>query len=263
METEKYPSYGNWVSANMIRKFIAVFVMIGIVDAALWFLEDWLWLKILFAFFTVFILACIVYFHRARRWFAADGGDIQNKVLDLLVSYIHWNGNGIALDIGCGSGALTIRLAKKYDEANITGVDYWGGGWGYGQKQCEENAVIEGVADRTEFRQASAAKLPFSDDSFDLVVSNLTFHEVRDSKSKLDLVKEALRVLKRGGGFVFQDLFLLKSFYGTTDELTAAVRTMGVNNLHFVDTSKSSFIPKALKLPFMVGAMGLLYGEKQ
>lgn len=35
-------------------------------------------------------------------------------------------GNGKISDIGCGTGALTIRCAKKYEHADLTGMDYWG-----------------------------------------------------------------------------------------------------------------------------------------
>lgn len=258
------PQYGNWVSTQLVKKFLILFLIFGMIDTVIWTcLQGWLPLKIILTLAVAFSLLCTIYFYYTRKLFAADGGNIQNKVLDLLVSQIDWDGKGKALDIGCGSGALTIKLAKKYNEASITGIDYWGGAWGYFQKQCEENASIERVIDKTEFLQASASKLPFQDDTFDLAVSNLTFHEVKDSKNKLDAVKEAIRVVKKGGQFVFQDLFLIERYYGTPDELIAAIKTMGATEVHFIDTSKSAFIPKSLKLPFMIGTMGLLYGEKQ
>jgi SAM-dependent methyltransferase len=257
------PRYGNWVSAQLIKKCVIMFVLFAVTEAALCtFVSGFIPLKIIMSLLTAFFLIGTVYFCRARRLFSPKGGDVQNKVLDTLISHIGWNGIGEVLDIGCGSAALTIKLAKKYPKAGVSGIDYWGEGWGYCKKQCEENAVLEGVADRTDFQQASASSLPFADGTFDLVVSNLTFHEVKDSKNKVDVVKEALRVLKPGGRFVFQDLFLLARYYGSPEELVSSVKGMGVSNVHFVDTRKSSFIPGALKLPFMIGTMGLIYGEK-
>ena len=212
MQTEtKKPSYGNWVSNRLLKKLLAVFLFTGIAEAVLWgFVQGWLPLKILFALPMLFALLSIVYLYRARWWFAALGGNVQNKVIEILLAHIAWNGNGKALDIGCGSGALTVKLAKQYREASITGIDYWGNGWDYCQKQCTENASLEDVADRTTFQQASASQLPFPDETFDLVVSNLTFHEVKDSGNKLDAIKEALRVLKKGGKFVFRICFCSK-----------------------------------------------------
>ncbi|MFC1863087.1 class I SAM-dependent methyltransferase [Thermodesulfobacteriota bacterium] len=73
---------------------------------------------------------------------------------------------------------------------------------------------MDGVAERVTFVRAYASYLPFDDEAFDVVVSNLVFHEVRDVKDKKLLIKEALRVVKKGGWFVFQDLFLWKQVYG-------------------------------------------------
>lgn len=62
---------------------------------------------------------------------------IQDKILELLLSHIHWSGKGKVLDIGCGSGSLSVKIATKYADAAVTGVDYWGGMWEYSQKKCE------------------------------------------------------------------------------------------------------------------------------
>ena len=257
------PQYGNWVSGNLLKRMFVLSIVITLTDTSLWlFVSNWYPLKTLLALLALLFMIGTIYFLLARRLFAKNGGDIQNKILDELMNHIAWNGAGEALDIGCGSGALSIRIAKKYPRSRVTGIDYWGSGWSYCKKQCEENARLEGVASRLLFRQASASSLPFEDESFNLVVSNLTFHEVKDSANKLDVVQEALRVVKTGGEFVFQDLFLLRKYYGTPNDLIAAIQKAGIQDVHFLDTSKASFIPKALKLPFMIGTLGLLYGKK-
>ena len=94
------------------------------------------------------------------------------------------------------------------------------------------------------------------------MVSNLCFHEVRDVRDKRELLREALRVLEPGGAFAFQDLFRLKSPFGPVDDLVATVRGWGIQSVEYVDTGRSEFIPKALRLPFMVGSMGVLHGTK-
>jgi ubiquinone/menaquinone biosynthesis C-methylase UbiE len=157
---------------------------------------------------------------------------------------------------------VTILLAKKYPKARVTGVDYWGGPWEYSKGVCERNAGIEGVVGRVVFQTAGASALPFDDESFDVAVSNLAFHEVRDSKDKREVIKEALRVVRKGGAFVFQDLFLWKRVYGEVDDLLETIRRWGIDRVEFVDTSDLDFIPKALRLPFMVGTIGILHGRK-
>ncbi len=82
-----------------------------------------------------------------------------------------------------------------------------------------------------------------------------------DARDKREVLKEALRVVKKGGAFAFQDLFLLKRVYGDVDDLLETVRSWGVTSVEFVDTSKAPF-PKALRLPFMLGAIGVVHGRK-
>jgi SAM-dependent methyltransferase len=251
-QTEK-PHYGNWVSAKII--FIPGALTLAFLILSLIFV-----LPLLIAS-AVFFLA-FVYFVYARYRFSPKGGNIQSRLQDLLVDHLEWDGNGRALDIGCGNGSVTIMTAKKFPTAQVTGIDYWGGVWEYSKGVSERNAEIEGVAGRVTFQRASASALPFEDDFFDAVTSNDVFHMVSDVKDKRELIKEALRVVKKGGKFAFQDLFLWKRVYGELDGLLETIRSWGIERIEFLDTSDSDFIPKALKLPFMVGTIGILYGQK-
>ena len=207
------------------------------------------------------------YFGYARYLLAAAGGAVQSRVQGLVLERLLLgragaDGQGRALDIGCGNAPLTIALARRFPRAQVTGLDYWGESWEYSKGVCETNAACEGVAGRVSFVQGSAAALPFADGGFSAVVSNLCFHEVRGARDKREIVKEALRVLEPGGAFAFQDLFGLKSAYGDLDELQAVVRGWGVGQVELVATGHAEFIPRALRLPFMVGSMGLLFGRK-
>ncbi|NLF01090.1 MAG: class I SAM-dependent methyltransferase [Anaerolineales bacterium] len=246
------PDYGNWVSTRLIivpatfsllfAGLSALLPLLVIVAALFWFVA--------------------LYFAVARHLFSPRGKDVQGQVRGLLLSTLDWNGEGQALDIGCGNGFVTIAVAKQYPSAQVTGIDNWGERWQYGERKCETNAQLEGVADRVAFRRASAADLPFDDESFDLVVSNFVFHEVGGVKDKKELVREALRVVKKGGRFAIQDLFMWKQVYGDPDDLLEAVRSWGVREVTLIDTSKATFIPAVLRLPFMLGTAGILIGEK-
>ena len=61
---------------------------------------------------------------------------------------------------------------------------------------------------------------------------------------------------------MFQDLLQLEPYFGKPEELAATIQSWGVAEVHYEDTSKAPFIPKALKLPFMVGTLGMIYGVK-
>jgi SAM-dependent methyltransferase len=252
---EKLPGktdYGNWVS----KRLIYVPAVMTVICIALSFMSYF------FLIGVVIFAVLLAYFTFAYRRFSPGGGDLQTKILDLILKRIDWDGTGRAIDIGCGNGALGIRVAKKYRNAQVIGIDYWGADWDFAKETCLKNAEAEGVIDRMEFQKASASSLPFTDEYFDLAVSNFVFHEVNDAKDKKDVIKEALRIVKEGGKFVFQDLFLVKSIYGDHDDLIKTIRSWGVENVEFINTSNESFIPKALKLPFMIGRIGIIYGTK-
>jgi ubiquinone/menaquinone biosynthesis C-methylase UbiE len=179
-----------------------------------------------------------------------------------VLEHLGWSGEGTALDIGCGNGPLTTGLAKKYPRAQVVGIDPWNVVWDYSRKRCEMNAALEDVADRVMFQTGSAVSLPFDDESFDAVVSNLVFHSVADAKDKTHLLKEALRVVKKGGRFCFQDLMVGRGKYGKPKELLQEVRGWGVREADYVETSKCVVIPRLLRNPVMVGNVGIICGTK-
>jgi hypothetical protein len=49
-----------------------------------------------------------------------------------------------------------------------------------------------------------------------------------------------------------------KLIYGSI----AMIRSWGIREVAFADTSDSEFILKALRLPFMLGRIGIIYGKK-
>jgi len=207
-------------------------------------------------------LLLFAYFLYARHQFSPQGGNLQERIWALVLTNLDWSGEGKAVDIGCGNGALTIKLAQKYAKAQIVGVDCWGKRWEYSKNACERNAEIEGVSKRVEFQKASASSLPFVDGFSDAAVSNFVFHEVSDAKDKRMVVREALRVVKKGGRFSFQDEFLVKQLFGDIDDLIEAIKSWGISKVEFVPTRDADFVPQALKLPFILGTMGLISGEK-
>jgi SAM-dependent methyltransferase len=142
----QHPDYGNWVSSRLLLRILSLFALFAAADILLWALIPRLTaVKIVLASVGALTGLFALYLYAARRQFAADGGNVQAKIVDMLTERIEWDGVGKALDVGCGSGALTIGLAKKYETAHVTGVDDWGGAWAYSKKRCEENSRLEGT----------------------------------------------------------------------------------------------------------------------
>jgi SAM-dependent methyltransferase len=244
--------YGNWVSRKLIYASMAMSILFGILS----------FLIPILTIVTGFFILSLAYFLYARHQFSSRGGNLQARIRQLVLDHLDWDGRGKVLDIGCGNGALAIKVAKRFPQSQVTAIDYWGGVWEYSKEACERNAENEGVGEQIVFQKASASALPYEDEFFDVTVSNLVFHEVSDTRDKRDLVREALRVVKKSGRFVFQDQFLEERWYGEINNLLDTIRSWGVESVAFTDSSQSAFIPKALKLPFMVGKTGILYGHK-
>lgn len=244
--------YGNWVP----KKIIYGSVVIGLL-----FLVSAYWFVFSLIPAAVFFFVAAFFVH-ARYEFSSGGGNVQNSVWQLVLTHLDWDGEGKALDIGCGNGALSIKLAQKHPKAQVTGIDYWGKRWEYSKIACERNAELEGVGGRVKFKKASAVSLPFDDEYFDAAVSNFVFHEVAYAKDKRDVIREALRVVKKGGKFSFQDEFLIKKIYGDTDDLVATIKSWGVSKVELVRTCDAEFVPRALKIPLFLGSMAIIAGEK-
>lgn len=103
------------------------------------------------------------------------------------------------LEVGCGPGHLSIRLAGQYG-LDITGVDLDPAMI----ERARANAVGTNSGDdlRTTFLVGDVASLPFEDGSFDLVVSTLSMHHWADPEAGL---AEIGRVLRTNGRVLIWD----------------------------------------------------------
>ena len=214
--------YGSWMS-NPVFTMVGALLALAVVLAALSFLVFHLaWLGVIFAVAAVVFLALLVWITWIRKQYAFGGGGMMERVHQVVLSHLDFDGEGTLLEVGCGSGALSIRAALLWPEAQVTGIDYWGAAYGYGQAMCEKNAASEGVAARCRFQRGDANKLDFPDESFDAVVSNYVYHNVVGA-DKRALLLETLRVLKKGGVFALND-DMKPRMYGDMEEFARELR---------------------------------------
>jgi len=96
------------------------------------------------------------------------------------------------LDLGAGTGTLTVMIKQACRDADVAGLD---GDPGV-LTLAREKAAAAGVAIR--FDQGLATALPYDDGAFDRVLSSLVLHHL-NSEGKQRALGEAWRVLRPGG----------------------------------------------------------------
>src|SRR5260221_2508482 len=108
------------------------------------------------------------------------------KTLSFLAAWAAISPRALVLDIGCGTGEFEKLLLDKHPNQQIVGVDISQKMLEIAQQKCEAcpNAI---------FLVTSALVLPFSDHSFDVIVSASTFHYFDEPEAAL---KEMRRVLR-------------------------------------------------------------------
>ncbi len=102
------------------------------------------------------------------------------------------------LDIGTSIGQYATSMKRKYPDAEVWGIDIGAPMVRYAHMK----AVDMGV--EVNFAQRLAEDTKFPDGHFDIVTSNLLFHEVTEQASR-DIIHEMARVLRPGGVFSATD----------------------------------------------------------
>jgi ubiquinone/menaquinone biosynthesis C-methylase UbiE len=110
-----------------------------------------------------------------------------------------WEMNrGAVLDLGSGTGILSMELAKAFPALEFVGLDLSEAAVTVAREQAADSA---GAA-RVSFEHGDAQDMPFDAGSFDLVVSSNTLHLL---ESPIEMFNEVQRVLKPSGKFIISD----------------------------------------------------------
>lgn len=109
------------------------------------------------------------------------------------------------LDIGCGLGGPAREMARTHG-AMVTGIDLEAPLLA----RATADAAAEGLGERCEFRQVEPGRLPFGDDSFDIVISAGAMTQTAD---KATAFAEVRRVLRPGGWFSAYDWMRIDGEY--------------------------------------------------
>ena len=258
-------NYKNWVPNGMITALSAGTAILGAGTAALMCAKITPNVKkVLVGTAGTGALVCgamaawSVYAHGK---FSYDGKrQLSKEIVEGTAEYVTLPEGGIGLDVGCGSGALTIACAKRNPHGRMIGIDRWGKEYAsFSQQLCEDNSDAEGVQN-TEFYQGDACKLDFPDEYFDAVTSNYVYHNI-PSKDRQTILLETLRVLKKGGVFAIHDSFS-KSKYGDMQAFVKKLKAMGYEKVELIDTADGKFMTKFESIWMELYGSALLVGKK-
>jgi SAM-dependent methyltransferase len=162
--------------------------------------------------------------------------------------------------VGCGSGALTIACAKANPQVSMIGIDRWGKEYAsFSKRLCENNARAEKIGNAS-FQAGDAVKLDFADETFDAVVSNYVYHNIV-RVDRQQLLRETLRVLKKGGTFAIHDLMSPRR-YGDMQTFIQSLKDEGYESVELLDTASGKFMSMRESRWLMLTDSKLLVGKK-
>jgi len=108
------------------------------------------------------------------------------------------------LDVAAGTGEFVIRLAKKFKNSQIVGIELENGNVDAANKRIAK----ESLENRIKFQQGDIFNLKdIADSSFDIVSCRSALHAIQNPKNA---ISELYRVTKKNGGI----LHLLNEDYG-------------------------------------------------
>jgi ubiquinone/menaquinone biosynthesis C-methylase UbiE len=124
------------------------------------------------------------------------GGDAYYRLLKRLIDLPRDKDLRI-LEVGCGSGIRTLALLKEFwnHSLNATLIDFSPIALAFAKKNADENGIT------ANFALADALKLPFADESFDIVWNEGVNEHFDGAKRQLTFNGMA-RICKRGGQII-------------------------------------------------------------
>ena len=260
------PDYKNWMPRGMIFSFAggaaAALVLCLVAGRTGLLPEGTLKTVLVIALAVVCAVLCAVTIWSILMYRAFDYNgkrQMSRQIIQGVAAHARIPAGGKGLDVGCGSGALTIALAKNNPEAEILGVDRWGKEYAsFSRELCRKNAAAEGVTN-TSFEQGDATHLEFPDGTFDAVVSNYVYHNIPGNRQQYLL--ETLRTLKTGGVFAIHDIFS-PSKYGDMQAFVQKLKDMGYEKVEWIDTTDGKFMSRWEAIWMGLSGSALLTGRK-
>jgi ubiquinone/menaquinone biosynthesis C-methylase UbiE len=154
-----------------------------------------------------------VWNRRADNWDDAGSAGLT-QVVEAVIREGRSVLNAVAIDLGAGSGAVTVPLASSC--RRILAVDVSDGLLGH----LADKAQARGVANIETLNHAIET-LDLAPDSVDLIVSNYALHHLRDA-DKARVLERSYRWLRPGGRLVIGDMMFGRAVNAETRRIVAS-----------------------------------------
>ncbi len=143
------------------------------------------------------------------------------QLRDAILERAEPRGDDRALDIGAGTGLLTLPLAERVDWV-------WAIDISPAMIDCLSSRALVADLDNIQTAVVSATRLPLANDSIDLATSNYCFHHLGQAGKRAALA-ELYRVMQPGGRLVFADMMFALRASSKRDRTVIAskVRSIG------------------------------------
>ncbi len=159
---------------------------------------------------------------------------IKPRICRRMIDAAAMRGDEQVLDVGCGRGLLLIEVAGRLSSGRAVGVDIWStrDQSGNSADATRANLQAANVAAVTEVVDGDATRLPFENETFDLVVSSMVFHNIPDVGDRARAISEVERVLRPGGRVAVLDFLNTRAY----------ARTLAERGMERVKRSRPTFL---------------------
>ena len=191
--------------------------------------KTWFWVAFIYSFSTSLTLLIMGF------WMIYGIKIAKPWIVQKMIDKLDLNGSEKILDLGCGRGLVLCNIAKYLSDGEAHGIDLWSSEDQSGNAATKtlENADREGVLDKVTIHTGDIRSLPFSNHSFDVIVSSLCLHNIRDKEEREKALQELIRALKPGGKFVIADIQRAKEYNKFLTDQGLQVEELETNYSYF------------------------------
>ena len=155
--------------------------------------------------------------NRVKDHFEEEAREYDELILKLIPNYVEMVKSLISsipfedskpikvLDLGCGTGNITLAVKKRYPRAQVTCVDL-------AERMIELAQFKLSEYDDIKYKVGDLRNIQFESD-YDLILSSLALHHLQSDEEKIAAYQKIYQSLKKGGAFYNADSVTSSSDY--------------------------------------------------